>query len=597
VEFSQDIFKRRIASLLPAKAAGKRVNGSGQPGPSASKQDPTDLSGLWSVIDDEQFVQEAYRRILGRECDVSGFVNYLELLRRHVPRRVVVLQLVDSDEAKRRGIRFVGIPGSVSAAGRQAALTPLRRFAGRALSQVRDLLRRPLSARFDSIDHKLNFILHDVTAKADNLSAKTDQALWTISKKLDTYVADLQEYQFQIRQVLSQESAASTEALARVAGAAEQKLAAISQNLDTHVAALREQQNMQAAGLREQQDQLHQDAAANTEAIGHLRARSSELLDQQAATRSLIEDDRSRIAGIESRQREVLDQLAGLRETAAATRSRLFPPAIAAGDNVVATEVDGFILGMPGEEWRMAAYHAFRGVMEPGLTTRFRGLVKPGMVVVDVGANIGIYTLYAARMLQGKGKIHSFEPTPRTYRILRDNVQVNGFLELGLIELHQVAVSDRAGQAGLVVFPDDSGHNTLFEEGVVGPSGTGIPACVRPVGERIEVSTVSLDEVLKDEPRVDVVKIDAEGAEPLILSGMRKIVERSPGIRILMEFAPVHLRRAGVDPGGFLDEIASWGFDIRRIHDETGQPLEASRDQLTAVFSANLELARPGGHD
>jgi len=544
VEFSEDIFKRRIASLLPAKAAGKRVNGSGQPGPSSSKQDPTDLSGLWSVIDDEQFVQEAYRRILGRECDVSGFVNYLELLRRHVPRRVVVLQLVDSDEAKRRGIRFVGIPGSVSAAGRQAALTPLRRFAGRALSQVRDLLRRPLSARFDSIDHKLNFILHDVTAKADNLSAKTDQALWTISKKLDTYVADLQEYQFQIRQVLSQESAASTEALARVAGAAERKLAAISQDLDTHV-----------AGLREQQDQLHHEAAANTEAIGHLRARSS----------------------------EIECQLAALRETAAATRSRLFPPAIAAGDNVVATEVDGFILGMPGEEWRMAAYHAFRGVMEPGLTTRFRSLVKPGMVVVDVGANIGIYTLYAARMLEGKGRIHSFEPTPRTYRILRDNVQVNGFLELGLIEMHQVAVSDRAGQAGFVVFPEDSGHNTLFEEGVA--------------GQRIEVSTVSLDEVLKDEPRVDVVKIDAEGAEPLILCGMRKIVERSPGIRILMEYAPVHLRRAGVDPGGFLDEIASWGFDVRRIHDETGEPLEASRDQLTAVFSANLELARPGGHD
>ena len=111
MEFSEDIFKRRIAALLPAKAAGRRVNGHGEPGPSTPKHDPTDLSGLWSIIGDEQFVQEAYRRILGRECDVSGFVNYLELLRRHVPRRVVVLQLVDSDEAKRRGIRFVGIPG------------------------------------------------------------------------------------------------------------------------------------------------------------------------------------------------------------------------------------------------------------------------------------------------------------------------------------------------------------------------------------------------------------------------------------------------------------------------------------------------------
>jgi FkbM family methyltransferase len=200
------------------------------------------------------------------------------------------------------------------------------------------------------------------------------------------------------------------------------------------------------------------------------------------------------------------------------------------------------------------------------------------MVVVDVGANIGIYTLYAARLLAGKGKVHSFEPTPRTWQILRDNVQVNGFLELGLIELHECAVSDRAGTAGFFIFRSDSGHNTLFEEG--------------QSGERIEVSTVALDEALRDEARVDIVKIDAEGAEPFILRGMRGVIERSPGIRILMEFAPAHLRRAGIDPAGFLDEIAALGFTFRRIHDETGEPLVVSRDQLVDVLSANLELAR-----
>ena len=508
MEFSEDTFKRRIAALLPAKAGSQGVNGDGQAAPSTARQDPVDLSGLWSIIDDEPFVQEAYRKILGRECDVSGFVNYLELLRRHIPRRVVVLQLVDSDEAKRRGIRFAGIPGSVSAAGRQAALTPLRRLTGRALSRVRELLRRPLYARFDSIDHKLNFILHDVTAKADNLSAKTDHALWTISKKLDTYVADLQEYQIQIRRVLSQESAAST---------------------------------------------------AKAEAI------------------------LARVAGVESRQAELRNLL---EMELAKIRSRQLSPAITAGDNVVAAEVDGFIVGTPGEEWRMAAYHAFRGVLEPGLIARFRSLVKPGMVVVDVGANIGTFTLYAARQLAGRGKIYSFEPTPRTYRILEENVQVNGFRELGLIELHQSAVSDRAGKATLVVFKQDSGHNTLFDDGAALDGGGG--------AERVEVPTVPLDEILRNEPRVDVVKIDAEGAEPLILRGMREIVARSPGIRILMEFAPVHLRRAGVDPLAFLDEIASMKFEWRRIHDETGQPMDASREQVAAVFSANLELSRAG---
>lgn len=529
-------------------------------------QEPADLSGLWSIIDDEQFVQEAYRKVLGRECDVSGFVNYLELLRRHVPRRVVVLQLVNSDEARRRGVRFTGLPGSVSVAGRSPAFPPLRRFAGRVLSHARELLRRPLYARFDSIDHKLNFILHDVTAKADNLSAKTDQALWTISKKLDTYVADLQEYQIQIRQVLSQESAATAEALGRLAGAADQTLLAVSKKLDTYVADLREQQARVREDLGRQID---------------------------GGVRGLVSEGRSRDAAIETRQKELAgrlagleEQMAGMREQIAATSRRVFPPVIAAGDNVVATQVDGFILGMPGEEWRMAAYHAFRGVMEPGLTTRFQSLVKPGMVVVDVGANIGIYTLYAARLLAGTGgRIYSFEPTPRTFRILRDNVQVNGFQELGIVELRQEAVSDREGKAQLLVFREDSGHNTLFEE-IAGSAERGD-------GGRIEVSTVVLDRVLAGVPRVDVIKIDAEGSEPFVLRGMREILARSPGIRILMEFAPVHLRRAGVDPSAFLDEIASLGFAIRRIHDETGEPLTASRDELISVFSANLDLVRP----
>jgi FkbM family methyltransferase len=399
---------------------------------------------------------------------------------------------------------------------------------------VRELLRRPLYARFDSIDHKLNFILHDVTAKADNLSAKTDQALWTISKKLDTYVADLQEYQIRIRQVLSQESAAGSDALTRFAAAADLKLSAI----DAHVADLR--------GL-----------IADTETRGST---------EQTTLRAILEDERRRIAEFERQLTEL--------------RRATFPPSVAAGENVVATEIDGFIVGVPGEEWRMAAYHAFRGVMEPGLVARFRSLIEPGMVVVDVGANIGIFTLYAARSLQAKGRIYSFEPTPRTFRILKDNVQVNGFLELGVIELHQTAVSDRAGTSRFVTFAANSGHNTLFEEGVS--------------GDPIDVATVTLDQALAAEPRIDVVKIDAEGAEPLILRGMREVIARSPGIRILMEFAPEHLRRAGVDPAAFLDEIAALGFGIRQVHDETGELLEVSRDRLTGGFSPNLELSRSG---
>ena len=154
------------------------------------------------------------------------------------------------------------------------------------------------------------------------------------------------------------------------------------------------------------------------------------------------------------------------------------PPVVCAGDNVVACEVDGFILGVPGEEWRMAAYFAFRGVMEPGVVALFKKLVKPGMVVVDVGANVGIYTLEAARLTGVEGKVYSFEPSPRIYAILKDNIQVNGFLEHGLTCARDVAVSDRAGISNFYVHPDNSGHSTLFRD--------------EGAHEQIDVQTISL---------------------------------------------------------------------------------------------------------
>jgi FkbM family methyltransferase len=262
----------------------------------------------------------------------------------------------------------------------------------------------------------------------------------------------------------------------------------------------------------------------------------------------------------------------------AETQRRLHPPIVLAGNNVLVTEVDGFIVGLPGEEWRLAAYHAFRGVPEPGVARRFQSLIRPGMAVVDIGANVGMYTLYAARLLATRGKVYSFEPTPRTFQILKDNVQVNGFSELGIVELRQAAVSDSVGTAQFAVFADNCGHNTLFFDG--------------DSVQQVSVSMVTLDHALDGETSIDIVKIDAEGAEPFILRGMRRILNRNPGIRILLEFAPVHLRRAGIDPHQFLAEISSLGFHIHRIHDESGELMETHGPDLMDVFSANLELAR-----
>jgi FkbM family methyltransferase len=298
----------------------------------------------------------------------------------------------------------------------------------------------------------------------------------------------------------------------------------------------------------------------------------------QASTSAMVEEQRRALDSIQSSATANSEAtLASLADVFA----RIRPPVISAGADILVAEVAGMIVGVPGNEWRMAAYHAFRGVMEPGLTKYFCTLVKPGTVVVDVGANVGIYTLLAAKLLEGTGKIYSFEPTPRIYEILRDNVQVNSFLELGIVQLHQVAVTDRSGKARLSIFNNDSGHNTLFRDG--------------KADDEIDVATTSLDEILATQERVDIVKIDAEGAEPLIVRGMQQVIKRNPKIRILLEFAPVHLKRAGSSPLEVLDEFASFGFDIRRIDDVNGDLLSVTPGELAEVFSANLQLELPRG--
>jgi len=448
MEFSEHTLKRRIGALLPARSVNRRdrhQNGVGQA--DAARSETVDVGGLSAISDDEGFLREAYRLILGREVDVSGFVGSLELLRRHVPRRVILLQLINSDEGRDRRIRFTGVEKvDPSPRGRTRFLSP-RDFAGRMSAAIRDRIRSVLFARFDSLDHKLNFLLRDV--------------------------------------------------------------------------------------------------ARLGEATAAVRASAAETAQAMASFGEM--------------------------------RGRIQPPVISAGD-VLATEVEGLIVGVPGDEWRAAAYHAFRGAMEPGLTKYFRTLIKPGNVVVDVGANVGFYTLLAAQLLQGKGRIYSFEPAPRTYKLLKDNVQVNGFLEPGMICLHQLAVTDRSGRSRLSVFDGDCAHNTLFSDGLA--------------DREIEVSTTPLDEIPGAQERVDLVKIDAQGAEPLVVRGMWRLVERNPGIRIVLEFAPALLRRAGFAPGDFLEDLASFGFTVRRIHEETGDLLEVTREALTEVFSAHLQLER-----
>jgi FkbM family methyltransferase len=310
-------------------------------------------------------------------------------------------------------------------------------------------------------------------------------------------------------------------------------------------------------------------------------ARTDVTTECQEHMNELVAEHQTRLAGVHAAilevQPPVLASLAEVRESLQRIEARVRTPAIP-GARVTVVEVDGFLMGVPAAEWRAASYYHHRGPMEPGVYAVFKRIIRPGMFVADIGANIGLYTLLAARLLQGSGRVFSFEPTPGIFDILRNNVQLNGHLEAGIVKMHNVAISDSRSRMTFFSNPEDSTHNSLFAE------SEGM--------QRLEVDAITLDGLLGPESRLDFVKMDVEGAEPLALRGMQALLRNNPQMVAVMEFAPEHLRRGGHQPAGFLDELSQMGLRASIIEDQTGELQPATPSVVLSRAGTNLFLTR-----
>ena len=115
-----------------------------------------------------------------------------------------------------------------------------------------------------------------------------------------------------------------------------------------------------------------------------------------------------------------------------------------------------------------------------------------------------------------------------------------------------------------------------------------------PAREQIEVETVTLDGTLPPDLKVDLLKIDAEGAELEIVEGARDVIGRHFDIALIVEFGPSHLKRSGHTTRDWLGRFAAHGLAFRAIHPETGALEERTPAALEKEFSTNLFFARKG---
>jgi FkbM family methyltransferase len=210
---------------------------------------------------------------------------------------------------------------------------------------------------------------------------------------------------------------------------------------------------------------------------------------------------------------------------------------------------------------------------EPGERRFFREQVKPGMVVFDVGANLGFYTLLLSELVGPSGRVHAFEPDPLSFGILQDRATASRHRN---VEVTQAAVGDQDGRVTLYCNRRNRADNRIH-------------ASHEPdsAAETVEVPLIKLDDycATRGIDRIDAVKMDVQGAEAAVLAGFRQTLLRVRPTWMFLEFAPELLVCAGSSPEAFweiLNELGyePWGFD------EAGRPF---RIEDTAAFTRRYE--------
>lgn len=178
----------------------------------------------------------------------------------------------------------------------------------------------------------------------------------------------------------------------------------------------------------------------------------------------------------------------------------------------------------------------------------FRAEIRPGDTVLDVGANLGAYTVLFARWTGPSGRVFAFEPAPVPRQALQEMLDVNGVARC--VTVLDTAVSSRHGTA-LFHAEAASGANRLIRE--QGP-------------DAIVVNTITIDQFCEQSgvtPRL--IKIDVEGAELHVLRGARQTIASTPDLRLYVEIHPRLWPELGLTPADLERELTGQGLRAERL--------------------------------
>lgn len=207
-------------------------------------------------------------------------------------------------------------------------------------------------------------------------------------------------------------------------------------------------------------------------------------------------------------------------------------------------------------------------VYEPLETSVVREHVRKGDAVLDVGANIGYFTLLMARQVGKEGSVLAVEPDADNCRLLTKNLHVNGYANARVL---QKAISESAGRATLYRSLRSGAQHSIAEG----------------EGDAVEVETASLDDLLALQGRpVAFVKIDIEGAEMKALRGAGKLLAQ-PHLKMMIEFNPRALAEFGEDPAALPRLLGEHGFALHDINRHANRVEPVSVEHIVERYNTD----------
>jgi FkbM family methyltransferase len=224
-------------------------------------------------------------------------------------------------------------------------------------------------------------------------------------------------------------------------------------------------------------------------------------------------------------------------------------------------------------------YRAFKAYTDRAERQLLRKILFRGAVVVDAGANIGIYSQFLSHCVGRAGVVHSFEPSPENFERLQVAIR-----NLANVRLSPAAVGESSGRSKLYVSDKlNVDHRTYIAEG---DSRDAVP-----------IDIVALDDYFEPGERVDLIKMDIQGYELHALRGATRVLEENPEINLLVELWPFGLEQADVRWEELVQMLQSFDMELALIRTRGLIPFDARIVRTDPLWYVNLFARRRRGED